>query len=56
MNKRDVMFSLLEEGQQTPYMPAAFFLHFAPEFHEGQAAVDKHLEYFRYTLGWRTTF
>jgi uroporphyrinogen decarboxylase len=49
MNKRDVMFSLLEEGQQTPYIPAAFFLHFAPEFHEGQAAVGKHLEYFRYT-------
>ena len=47
MNKRDVMFSLLDGS--APYTPAAFFLHFPPEFREGQAAVDKHLEYFRYT-------
>lgn len=47
MNKRDVMLSLLEG---TPdYVPAAFFLHFGPEFHSGRAAVDKHLEYFRTT-------
>jgi uroporphyrinogen decarboxylase len=47
MNKRDVMFSLLDGS--APYIPAAFFLHFPPEFREGQAAIDKHLEYFRYT-------
>src|SRR5262249_42392302 len=37
------------EGSARPYVPAAFFLHFPPEFREGQAAVDKHLEYFRFT-------
>jgi uroporphyrinogen decarboxylase len=49
MNKRDIMFSLLDDGTPPPYVPAAFFLHFPAAFHEGQAAVDKHLEYFRYT-------
>ena len=49
MNKRDVLFSLLDDSAVPPYVPAAFFLHFAPEYHRGQAAVDKHLEYFRYT-------
>jgi uroporphyrinogen decarboxylase len=47
MNKRDMMFSLLDGS--APYIPAAFFLHFPPDFREGQAAIDKHLEYFRYT-------
>ena len=49
MNKRDLVFSLLQPNQVPPYIPAAFFLHFDPAFHSGQAAVDKHLEYFRYT-------
>ncbi len=49
MNKRDAMFSLLESDTTSPYVPAGFFLHFAPEYHTGQAAIDKHLEYFRYT-------
>jgi uroporphyrinogen decarboxylase len=30
-------------------VPAAFFLHFPPAYHAGAAAVEKHLEYFRYT-------
>ena len=37
----------------TPHSPLTsrrrFSYTFAPEFHEGQAAVDKHIEYFRYT-------
>ncbi len=49
MNKREAVLSLLDASQPTPYIPAAFFLHFPAEFHAGQAAVDKHLEYFRYT-------
>ncbi len=49
MNKRDVILTLAEGGKTLPYVPAAFFLHFPPAFHAGQAAVDKHLEYFRYT-------
>ncbi len=49
MNKREVMFSLLEDDGQPPYVPAAFFLHFPPGFQAGQAAIEKHLEFFRYT-------
>jgi uroporphyrinogen decarboxylase len=47
--KRDAVLSLLEPGRMPDYTPAAFFLHFGPAYHRGQAAVDKHLEYFRYT-------
>lgn len=49
MNKRDMILALADAGRPLPYIPAAFFLHFAPAFHFGQAAVEKHLEYFRYT-------
>jgi uroporphyrinogen decarboxylase len=49
MNKRDVILSIVDENRSLPYIPAAFFLHFPPEFRGGQAAVDKHLEFFRYT-------
>lgn len=49
MNKRDTVLSLTQPGGKPDYIPAAFFLHFDPIFHRGQAAVDKHLEYFRYT-------
>jgi uroporphyrinogen decarboxylase len=40
---------LAKEDPPPPYVPAAFFLHFPPAFHSGQAAVDKHLAFFRYT-------
>jgi uroporphyrinogen decarboxylase len=49
MNKRDLMFSLLDSTTPTPYTPAAFFLHFDPAYHRGRPAVEKHLEFFRYT-------
>jgi len=49
MNKRDVVLNLLDTKQPLPYTPAAFFLHFSPEFHAGRAAVAKHLEYFHCT-------
>lgn len=49
MNKRDAVLSLLDPSSKPPYIPAAFFLHFEPTCHTGQAAVDKHLEFFRYT-------
>jgi uroporphyrinogen decarboxylase len=49
MNKRDAVLSLID-GSPTPgYVPAVFFLHFDPAFHRGQAAVDKHLDFFRAT-------
>jgi uroporphyrinogen decarboxylase len=49
MNKRDLILNLAEGTQPLSYVPAAFFLHFPPAFHAGAAAVEKHLEYFRYT-------
>jgi uroporphyrinogen decarboxylase len=49
MNKREAMLSLLDESAEQTYVPAAFFLHFDPIYHRGRGAVDKHLEYFRYT-------
>jgi len=49
MNKRDAVLNLLDSSKPTNYIPAAFFLHYNPVFHRGQAAVDKHLEFFQYT-------
>ena len=49
MNKREVMFSLLDPHKQPDCIPAAFFLHFDPSYHRGQSAVEKHLEFFQYT-------
>jgi uroporphyrinogen decarboxylase len=49
MNKRDAVLSLLDANAAPSYIPAAFFLHFDPVYHTGQAAVDKHLEYFHAT-------
>lgn len=49
MNKKDRLLSLLEGQQPSGYTPAAFFMHFDPAYHQGQSAIDKHLEFFRYT-------
>jgi uroporphyrinogen decarboxylase len=49
MNKREVVLGLLDKAKKQEYIPAAFFLHFDELYQRGQAAVDKHLEYFRYT-------
>lgn len=50
MNNRDFVLSVLDdESMEKPYIPAGFFIHFDPKFHRGQAAIDKHLEYFNYT-------
>lgn len=49
MNKRDLVLNILDSGKAQTYIPAGFFIHFDPACHRGQAAVDKHLEYFRYT-------
>ena len=49
MNKRDKMLDLLDTGKKQEYVPAGFFLHFDETFHKGQPAIDKHMEYFRYT-------
>jgi uroporphyrinogen decarboxylase len=49
MSKRDTVLGLLESSRKPQHVPAAFFLHFDPAFHKGQAAVEKHLEFFRAT-------
>lgn len=53
MNRRDAVLSLLDGGLKgsppQTYFPAAFFLHFPPECHQGAAAVAKHQEFFRFT-------
>jgi uroporphyrinogen decarboxylase len=48
MNKREAVLNVLE-GKPQEYIPAGFFLHFDPQFHQGEAAVEKHLEFFRFT-------
>jgi uroporphyrinogen decarboxylase len=40
---------LLDPSQPPSYIPAAFFLHFPPDCHSGQAAIDAHLEFCGYT-------
>ena len=50
MNKRDRLLNLIHaEPGNDGYTPAAFFLHFGPDYQAGQAAIDRHLEFFRYT-------
>jgi uroporphyrinogen decarboxylase len=49
MDKREMLFNLAENRKSTEYVPAAFFLHFDSHHHRGQAAVNKHLEFFRST-------
>jgi uroporphyrinogen decarboxylase len=49
MNARARVLRLLDDTQAPGYVPAAFFLHFPPECHRGQAAVEAHLAYYRHT-------
>ncbi len=48
MNKRDTLLKLAN-NEANDYVPAAFFMHFDAAYQQGQAAIDKHLEFFRYT-------
>ncbi len=49
MNKRDTVLRLVDPGTPQTSIPAAFFLHFDPSCHFGQASVEKHLEFVRFT-------
>jgi uroporphyrinogen decarboxylase len=49
MNKREMMLNLVEGNSPAGYTPAAFFLHFGPQYQEGRAAIDRHLQFFRHT-------
>ncbi len=48
-NKRDRMLQWLAGKPAPNYTPAAFFLHFAPEFKNGLPAARRHIEFFRQT-------
>jgi len=41
--------NMLDPGRKQDYIPAAFFIHFGKDYSAGQAAIDRHLEYFRHT-------
>jgi uroporphyrinogen decarboxylase len=48
-NKRERMLQWLAGKPEPNYTPAAFFLHFAPEFKNGLPAAKRHMEFFRQT-------
>ncbi len=43
------MLSLIHNQAAPNYIPAAFFMHFDQAYHQGQAAIDKHMEFFHAT-------
>ncbi|HXY41409.1 MAG TPA: hypothetical protein VEQ10_17165, partial [Vicinamibacteria bacterium] len=47
--KREAMLAFAGGGAGQGYVPAAFFLHFDEASRLGPAAVQRHLEYFRFT-------
>lgn len=49
VNKRDMMLGLAAGEAPEGYTPAAFFLHFGPQYQAGRSAVDRHLQFFRHT-------
>lgn len=49
MNARERMLALVANQHPAGYTPAAFFMHFDPSCHTGQAAIDAHLNFFRAT-------
>lgn len=48
-NRREAVLAVLDTSKPQETIPAAFFLHFDPQVHRGRAAVEKHMEFFRYT-------
>ena len=49
LNKRERMLQWLAGKTDPNYTPAAFFLHFGPDYKNGPAAAKRHLEFFRQT-------
>ena len=49
VNKRDAVLGLIQDKKAQEYYPGGFFIHFPKNYHIGEAAINKHLEYFRYT-------
>lgn len=47
VNKRDAVLSLLTSTQKQSYIPTGFFIHFGKGYQWGDAAINRHLEYFK---------
>lgn len=47
INKREAILSLLNENKKQEYIPAGFFIHFGDGYQWNDAAVNRHLEYFK---------
>jgi uroporphyrinogen decarboxylase len=47
--KREAVLSLLDRNAKPGRVPAAFFIHFDERSRLGRGAVEKHVEYFRFT-------
>jgi len=45
--KREAILSLLNENKKQEYIPAGFFIHFGDGYQWNDAAVNRHLEYFK---------
>jgi uroporphyrinogen decarboxylase len=48
-DKREALLSFKDGGRGPDYVPAAFFIHFDEKHRLGRPAVEKHLEFFRFT-------
>ncbi len=49
INKREVVLRMLDPKVKQDYIPAGFFIHFDQDSKWGQAAINKHLEFFNKT-------
>lgn len=47
INKREVIFNLINGGRNGDYVPCGFFVHFGDGYRTGDAAVKRHLDYFQ---------
>ncbi len=47
VDKREAIFNLLTTNDKQTYIPAGFFVHFGDGYRWGDAAVQRHLEYFK---------
>ena len=46
-NKREAVLNLLTSTGKQDYIPSGFFVHFGEGYQWGDAAVARHLEYFK---------
>jgi len=49
INKREAVLRMLDQDVEQDYIPAGFFIHFGHGYKFGDAAIERHLEYFNET-------